>query len=973
MANEFVTRNGFISLDNSVVQGRLGIGVSNPSFNLDVDGVGNFSGDIRFGGSTGSDQYIRTFNVASTSTGRRGLFLGNGVNTDLKIYAGGDQTLGAWSEGDKTLVIGTGYQGGGGSSEAILFHSTGIGNMMALSAANNRAYMYLPFSVLGSELFVNQDLKFPGSSGGFNLIYYSSSRFYILSYFDTLTIQAGVNDSNKRQIDFNIGATQSAYIDINGVFWKGAGSTAIATNDNSLKFATTAYVQAQGYATTAALGNYLPLTGGTLSGNLVIGTGTPSGSPRLVVNASTDGNVMVLSRSNGAYFWYFGVNSSSGFYIANNSETNFLNITSGGNVGLGTTSPSQRLEVNGTGVFTGGSLTGNTATGVYILDSVITSLAGSSPRSLSIQGENLTFFTGTTYTEKMRLSSAGFLGIGTNNPSFKVTIDNSADNTSFLATSVAGNSRHILSTDSSGNALIRTGNNVDLRLGVNENAIIIKNGGNVGIGTTTPVGSTNVDAKVVEIYSSSANTNPSELKLSGNVGSTLSIAQGNSASYLWSSGNYPLLIGTDSTERIRITSTGNVGIGDTNPGQRLSVSHNTNGSARLRLINENAGTSASTFLYAATTGNRYVGFIMYGQNASGTDTGLNVASLAKIEAGGESSAMLINAGGAIPLVLATDTVERVRITSTGRVGIGVTAPVSVLANTATNTIGSDNQGMNTNSLTFAMSANGYVGSFFNGQDSSISNGLAVKVRSTSAVAFDVSQNASQGTQGTRLFQVLGSGYSYISSLQFTRAASNSVTPASGNGVLIFGGGTSQIRVDTGGAINFDMNNSGAPHVALSVRQNSNAVIVNSPDNNLPLGISFQGTAYGYMGSDSGNGGRLIAYSVNGGVAYLASNSTWIGFSDIKIKKNFEPYTKGLEAICKLEPQKYNLKTQEDTEQKLTGLIAQQVGEHIEEAYSEEEGVNGMGRIAGLDYNVITVTLINAIKELKAEIDILKSK
>jgi hypothetical protein len=43
-----------------------------------------------------------------------------------------------------------------------------------------------------------------------------------------------------------------------------------ATADNSVTIATTAYVQAQGYATTGALGAYLPLTGGTISGNLAV-------------------------------------------------------------------------------------------------------------------------------------------------------------------------------------------------------------------------------------------------------------------------------------------------------------------------------------------------------------------------------------------------------------------------------------------------------------------------------------------------------------------------------------------------------------------------------------------------------------------------------------------------------------------------------------------------------------------------------
>jgi hypothetical protein len=56
----------------------------------------------------------------------------------------------------------------------------------------------------------------------------------------------------------------------------------------------------------------------------------------------------------------------------------------------------------------------------------------------------------------------------------------------FYRLQVNGSNRMVLSSDGSTNALIRTGNNVDLRLGVNEDAITIKNGGNVGIGTPAP-------------------------------------------------------------------------------------------------------------------------------------------------------------------------------------------------------------------------------------------------------------------------------------------------------------------------------------------------------------------------------------------------------------------------------------------------------------------------------------------------------
>jgi hypothetical protein len=227
------------------------------------------------------------------------------------------------------------------------------------------------------------------------------------------------------------------------------------------------------------------------------------------------------------------------------------------------------------------------------------------------------------------------------------------------------------------------------------------------------------------------------------------------------------------------------------------------------------------------------------------------------------------------------------------------------------------------------------------------------------------------TDGGYKFQVNGQsnldGYNLASSFQFTRAASNLVTPASGNGILVFAGGNAQMRMDTANQICFDMNDGGTPHTVLTLKQNSNTVSINSPNNTLPLEIKYQNVAYGYYGATSGFSGAALAYSVNGGYVYLSSSSTWVGASDRNIKKNFEPYNKGLEAICGLEPTLYNLKIQQDSEPKLVGLIAQEVNNYIPEAYSEE------GDFIGLNYNAIIVTMINAIQELNEKITQLENK
>ena len=100
-----------------------------------------------------------------------------------------------------------------------------------------------------------------------------------------------------------------------------------------------------------------------------------------------------------------------------------------------------------------------------------------------------------------------------------------------------------------------------------------------------------------------------------------------------------------------------------------------------------------------------------------------------------------------------------RVTETGAVGIGTTAPNTLLSNTATNILATDGNGISAASLTWAMAQNGYVGAFYNGGTVGNANGLAVKVASTSddTGALDVSQGTSQASSGTPLLRVTGAG------------------------------------------------------------------------------------------------------------------------------------------------------------------------------------------------------------------------
>jgi hypothetical protein len=105
--------------------------------------------------------------------------------------------------------------------------------------------------------------------------------------------------------------------------------------------------------------------------------------------------------------------------------------------------------------------------------------------------------------------------------------------------------------------------------------------------------------------------------------------------------------------------------------------------------------------------------------------------------------------------------SKMTITNAGNVGIGNTAPYSLLSNTSSNIIGSDTKGENTPSISWINNIGaGYTAAFYNSYTSSgTSNGVAIKVgtNSSTSIALDVSYGASQATNGTPLFDVLGNG------------------------------------------------------------------------------------------------------------------------------------------------------------------------------------------------------------------------
>jgi hypothetical protein len=107
-------------------------------------------------------------------------------------------------------------------------------------------------------------------------------------------------------------------------------------------------------------------------------------------------------------------------------------------------------------------------------------------------------------------------------------------------------------------------------------------------------------------------------------------------------------------------------------------------------------------------------------------------------------------------------------------------------------------------------------------------------------------------------------------------------------------------------------------------------------------------------------------SLGTGTVYSSSGTlTNTNPSDKRLKDNITPITYGLNEVLQLNPVSFDWKN-DNNKNKQFGFIAQEVQEVMPEAVID-------GEYLGLEKDAIYTALINAIKELKAEIEQLKNK
>ena len=563
-------------------------------------------------------------NAASSSNATIiGSFAGLNASSSLQLTALGYSAGISMSNSSNTTAVGPGA--GYGASNAIgsaffgtyaganaisSSNSTFIGPFAGWKVSGSSYSTFVGYNAGASSLLGNNNILIGTNttlaSGSTNAINIGGLIFGSGSYFSTSSVSSGsangyvgINQPNPQyslDVSGSVRASGNIY----------AQTLVVQTVTASVEYSSGSNVFGNSSSNTHQFTGSLLLTGSQTILQSAVGIGTGSlGSYKLVVSQNNalaqiaqfdtfgpNGGWTAYSNT-GSIYGYIGnsynlstpagATNDFAIYSVNNlalntgTATTKLFISASGNVGIGTSSPNTTLDVNGTI---------NVRTNGYQFGRITTNNIDAVNGGLTFQ-----FINSNSFQNGIILNYAGNVGIGTTSPSSKLEVySGSGANYIYATNGTAATFNGLMIRYNSTDYMGAIGNpsSGEFRIGgfnvsgyfttiySNNSETVRVTGGNVGIGTTSP-------GNLLEVQGTAKLNAPT----SGTVNLAFGISGTNYASIKYNDadgslttqtlGGYPLILGTNITERMRITSGGNVGIGTSAPSYSLDV----NGTGRF--------------------------------------------------------------------------------------------------------------------------------------------------------------------------------------------------------------------------------------------------------------------------------------------------------------------------------------------------------------------------------------------------------
>lgn len=702
-------------------------------------------------------------------------------------------------------------------------------------------------------------------------------------------------------------------------------------------------------------------------------------------SANTDrGGFGALGANDALTYYWIGADYSN--------ATMVLTSGSAGNVGINTTSPNRKLVVYGTSD-TYVSIVGGTSNVASLL---FGDTSSDSVGRITYNNSTDSFSFLTNSNDRMFISGSGNVGIGTTNPSYKVSTQGTGDHRIYHYNSGTTTSDNAIiqaevAGDNSGNAFFCAGKtglvwslgrntttgNFEIRSNFNlandaSSRLIIKTTGEVGIGTTDPAGyKLNITGGATRVasYLSFGDNGYIRADASG----WLQFQGGTSGTRIMEKNNSAALV--------TVLDGGNVGIGTTNPIGKLQLGSNTFSGTNGLYANSRIGAmvngSLTSIVYASTYNDPsypdYGLVFIHGANTSNYNV-WSISPDGPAKGDGLNFIYELNSTNIHPIT------PKVVFKGNGNVGIGTTNPSNA-------------------KLQLAGSAN----SFIIDADANAFDGRAVLLPGRFFV----------GTLGGGYpeigynFNAFNSTYTKLANdtaWRITFGANNRMDFGyAGSGTGAFSWNTA-MSINTSGNVGIGTTSPGATsrlHIAGSTQDNitilytgtsgghesgvrfedfrgqQNAFIGNNLDND---GVGVAAAHLVFKTSTGGTVSERIRITTSGNVGIGTTNpgsyklqvqgdtyvtGTLTEGSSIALKKNINPITDALNIIKNLTGYTFDRTDSDATNQ--AGLIAEEVAQVLPGVVSLDQD----GNPAGVQYTKIIAYLVESIKELKSELDILK--